>query len=301
MKISVITPSFNSAKYLKDAIESVLVQNYVNFEHIVIDAASTDGTLEILKSYSHLRWISEPDKGQSDALNKGIEMATGEIVVLLNADDYFLPNAFKQIIPYFGKGALFVVGDVEVISQYGTTKIIHPKTKFIDMLYHWEPWKHLQSNHFSSNFPINPVQYFYKKEIHNNIQFNINNHLTMDLEFLLEVAKNTQFTKIDAVLGTFRMHEATKTVKSMSFEGWDYWTTNTFSYIDNYLYQLNSDEVIQYKNAQMKGYCEQIIQKPKQFTLLMQQLSYIEKLPLLKHPLKKLLSFKKLLSLYRKY
>ena len=104
-KISVITPCFNASKYLKEAIISVLRQDYPNFEHIIVDGKSTDGTLEIIKNYNHIIWISEPDDGQSDAMNKGFHMSSGEVIVYLNADDYFLPGAFKKVIPYFEKGA----------------------------------------------------------------------------------------------------------------------------------------------------------------------------------------------------
>ena len=97
IKISIVTPSFNQGKYIQDAIESVLNQKHKNFEHIIIDACSEDQTIEILKKYPHLKWISEPDKGQSDALNKGFNKATGDIIGWLNADDIYLPNTFNII------------------------------------------------------------------------------------------------------------------------------------------------------------------------------------------------------------
>ena len=95
--ISVVTPTFNGAAYLEDAILSVKRQSGVATEHVVIDAASTDNTLEILERHPHLRWISEPDRGQSDAINKGFLMATGDLVGWLNADDYYLPGALNAI------------------------------------------------------------------------------------------------------------------------------------------------------------------------------------------------------------
>jgi len=95
--ISVVTPTFNGAAYLEDAILSVRRQSGVATEHVVIDAASTDNTLEILERHPHLRWISEPDRGQSDAINKGFLMATGDLVGWLNADDYYLPGALNAI------------------------------------------------------------------------------------------------------------------------------------------------------------------------------------------------------------
>ncbi len=84
-KISIVTPTFNGAATLRETIESVLAQDYKNWEHIVMDGGSTDGTLDILRSYPHLQWISEKDEGHYHAMNKGIERASGEIIAILNA------------------------------------------------------------------------------------------------------------------------------------------------------------------------------------------------------------------------
>jgi GT2 family glycosyltransferase len=89
-KISIVTPTFNCGPFIRECIESVLSQNYQNVEHIIVDGASDDGTVEILKEYPHLRWISEPDRGEADALNKGLRMATGEIIGWLGGDDRYL-------------------------------------------------------------------------------------------------------------------------------------------------------------------------------------------------------------------
>jgi len=97
-KISVVTPTLNCAKYLRGCIESVLAQNYENFEHIIVDGASTDETIEILKDYPHVTWISEPDHGEAEALNKALAMAQGDIISWLNADDaYFGRDVFRIV------------------------------------------------------------------------------------------------------------------------------------------------------------------------------------------------------------
>jgi glycosyltransferase involved in cell wall biosynthesis len=104
MKISIVTPSFNQGQFLSDAIESVASQNYSNKEHIIIDAQSTDKTLEVIKSYEHLphlKWVSEPDQGQADAINKGFKMASGDVVAWLNADDYYLADTFSKVANIF--------------------------------------------------------------------------------------------------------------------------------------------------------------------------------------------------------
>ncbi|MGA2540425.1 MAG: glycosyltransferase family 2 protein [Verrucomicrobiota bacterium] len=96
-KISVITPSYNSATTIRETITSVLKQNYPNLEHIVVDGGSTDGSLAILQEYPHLLWVSEKDEGHYDAMNKGIKRSTGEIIGILNADDCYCENALKKV------------------------------------------------------------------------------------------------------------------------------------------------------------------------------------------------------------
>jgi glycosyltransferase involved in cell wall biosynthesis len=100
MKFSIITPSFNQGRFLPDCVESVLSQTGVEIEHIVTDAGSTDETLEVLERYPHLQWISEPDKGMSDGINKGFRKATGDWVMWLNCDDYLLPDALAKVAKF---------------------------------------------------------------------------------------------------------------------------------------------------------------------------------------------------------
>lgn len=100
-KISVITPSYNSSEYIREAIESIQIQDYDNFEHIVVDGQSTDGTLKILRDYDHLSIIAEPDEGIYDAMNKGLEQASGDLIAWLNSDDVYVDNAFSKMVSKF--------------------------------------------------------------------------------------------------------------------------------------------------------------------------------------------------------
>ena len=97
-RISVVTPSFNGAGTIRETIESVLRQDYPDLEHIVMDGGSTDATLDIVKTYPHLLWTSGKDEGHYDAMNKGIARATGDLIVILNADDCFRPGAFQAVV-----------------------------------------------------------------------------------------------------------------------------------------------------------------------------------------------------------
>ncbi len=117
-KFSVVTPSYNCAAFVRECIESVLAQGYDNFEHIVVDGASTDGTVEILKRYPHLKWISEPDRGEAEALNKGLRMVSGDIIGWLNADDCYVDGTFQKV--------------VEVMCSNPKSDLVYGKTVFID-------------------------------------------------------------------------------------------------------------------------------------------------------------------------
>lgn len=107
MKISIITVTYNSEKTLKDTLDSVLKQTYTNYEHIIVDGLSKDNTIQIIKEYEpkyngKLKYISEKDSGLYDAMNKGIKMATGNIIGILNSDDiYAHENVLKEIVEKF--------------------------------------------------------------------------------------------------------------------------------------------------------------------------------------------------------
>ena len=101
--ISIITPSFNQGQFLEETLRSVLDQRYPRLEYIVIDGGSTDGSVDIIRRYEHrlAYWVSEPDRGQAHAINKGLEKVTGDIVAFINSDDVYLPGAFSAVAAYF--------------------------------------------------------------------------------------------------------------------------------------------------------------------------------------------------------
>lgn len=121
--VSIVTPSLNQARFIEETIESVRRQDYPRIEHIVLDAGSRDGTLEVLARHPELRWISEPDAGQTHAINRGFRMAAGEILSWLNADDLLLPGAVTAVVDAFRAGAtsMMVYGDGDLIDENGRT------------------------------------------------------------------------------------------------------------------------------------------------------------------------------------
>jgi glycosyltransferase involved in cell wall biosynthesis len=122
--VSIITPSFNQASYLEQTILSVLNQDYPNLEYIIVDGGSTDGSLEIIKKYedSLAWWVSEPDQGQTDAINKGFATANGEVLGWLNSDDTYLPGAIAGAAAYLEthQNTGMVYGEADLIDESGT-------------------------------------------------------------------------------------------------------------------------------------------------------------------------------------
>jgi glycosyltransferase involved in cell wall biosynthesis len=99
--ITIITPSLNRIEYISQAVESVILQDFLSYEHIIMDGGSTDGTIEYLKNYSRLKVISQPDRGLYDAINNGIELAQGDIIGILNTDDLYEPDVFSDVAKAF--------------------------------------------------------------------------------------------------------------------------------------------------------------------------------------------------------
>lgn len=119
-RISIITPSFNQGHFIEETIQSVLSQNYPNLEYIIIDGGSTDQTVEIIQQYEDqiTYWISERDRGQTHAINKGLDRATGDILAYLNSDDYYLPGTLHKVAEYF--------------RQFPQTDLLHGRCRYVN-------------------------------------------------------------------------------------------------------------------------------------------------------------------------
>ena len=132
MKISIITTSYNSERTLRDTMDSVLRQGYTDYEYIVVDGASKDSTVDIIREYEprfegRMRWVSEPDRGIYDAMNKGIAMATGDVVGLLNSDDFYTSDDILATVAHeFLKSKTLdaIYGDVHYVDEHDVTKVV---------------------------------------------------------------------------------------------------------------------------------------------------------------------------------
>lgn len=197
--ISVITPNFNGAEYLEDAILSVRRQSGVINEHIVVDAASTDGTLELLKRHSHLRWISEPDRGQSDAINKGFLMATCDLVGWLNADDYYLPHGLEAI-------ARAAVQHPEADVLYGDCIFVDPEGRVVrsKVEHEFDPQVLL---YFGCYIPSTST-FFRRRLIEQGLLLDCDYRVAMDFEFFARLARlGCRFHYVPRFIAAFRWHE----------------------------------------------------------------------------------------------
>lgn len=179
MRVSIITVSYNSDKTIEDAIKSVLSQTYPDIEYIIVDGGSIDGTIEIVNKHRDkiAKFVSEPDKGIYDAMNKGIKLAAGEIVGILNSDDFYADeNAVKKIVEAIEKGKADVCwGDLVYVAKNNTDKIIR----------FWKSSKYQEGKFRRGWHPPHPT-FFVKKHIYEKYGvFNLDLKIAADYELML--------------------------------------------------------------------------------------------------------------------
>ena len=207
-KISIITPSYNQGSFIKQTIDSVLDQNYPNLEYWVIDGGSTDETIKILKSYGgKIKWISEKDKGQTDAINKGLKKITGDIIAFINSDDYYEQNALKLVGSYFKNNPKchWLTGDYRVVDETGKIK-----RSFIP--WYKNMWKKLPTRVFLpiTNYISQPSTFWSRQAFENVGYFNEKLRYTMDYEYWLRLMKGHKLNIVSDVLSNFRVHKNSK-------------------------------------------------------------------------------------------
>lgn len=203
-KLSVVTPSFNQVDFIEETIRSVLLQDYPNIEYNVIDGGSTDGSVDIIEKYEKWLdyWVSEPDNGQSHAINKGWNQSSGEILAWLNSDDVYQPGALSQAAAYLTKHQTvgMVYGNCDMIDQTGKTTGVCPTMAF-DL-------KALVCNQW---FISQPATFFRKTAVEKAGKIDESLHLVMDWEYFLRIAFNDIVTYLPVDVAKFRVWEDAKT------------------------------------------------------------------------------------------
>ncbi len=207
-KISIIIPSYNMVDFIEETIQSIINQGYPNYECIVMDGGSDDGTLDILKKYDNdIVWVSEKDKGQSEAINKGLKRATGEILAYLNADDAYESGCFHKIAALFEKNpsAKWVYGKCRIIDETG-----HEIRRLINNYrYFWQK-RYSYNRLLVLDFIAQPAV-FWRKELTEEIGlFNVEQHLSMEYEYWLKAGDKYDPVFIDEYLARFRIHGSSK-------------------------------------------------------------------------------------------
>lgn len=207
MTLSIVTPSFNQGQFIERTIQSVLSQSLSEkLEYVVVDGGSTDETLSILKKYSsQLTFVSEKDKGQTDAVNKAIKMTTGDIIGWLNSDDIYYPNAFATVQKYFNDHP-----EIDVL--YGKANHIDKNNDILEP-YYTEKWNSERLKEIC--YICQPAVFFRRSIITHFGALNEQLQYCMDYEFWLRLSKaGVKFLHVDAVLAGSRLHEDTKTLGS---------------------------------------------------------------------------------------
>jgi glycosyltransferase involved in cell wall biosynthesis len=200
--VSVVTPSLNQGAYIEDAIRSVLEQDYPHVEHIVVDGGSADGTLDVLRRYPTLRWISEPDHGQADAVNKGFALAHGEIFGWLNSDDLYLPGAIAAAVDVLLQtGSGLVHGGWRQIDEHGAV-IGDVPVKPFDL--------RKQLDH--ANAVAQPGALFTREAFETVGGLDVSYRYAMDYELFLRIGARFDVCHVDRLLAAYRYHPASKTV-----------------------------------------------------------------------------------------
>jgi glycosyltransferase involved in cell wall biosynthesis len=179
MKFSIITVSYNSCTTIRDTINSVLTQHYPDIEYLIIDGGSTDGTLDIIQSFSqaNIKWISEPDQGIYDAMNKGLQMATGDIIGILNSDDFYVDSTIidKVADTFKQTNTESAYGDLAYIDGINSNKILR----------YWRSGIYRQDSFLQGWMPPHPT-FFVKKQVYQKYKaFDLRLKSAADYELML--------------------------------------------------------------------------------------------------------------------
>ena len=203
MKVTVITPSYNQGKYIKRTIDSVLSQGIQDLEYIVMDGGSTDETLDILKTYKNqIIWRSERDKGQTDAVNKGLRLATGEVIGWLNSDDIYYPGAVSKVMKIFEDHP-------EINVVYGNANHIREDDSVIEE-YYTEDFNYERLKEVC--FICQPALFFRKTMVEKYGYLDEKLQYCMDYDYWLRLGKYENFYRLNELLAGSRLYDDNKTL-----------------------------------------------------------------------------------------
>ncbi len=202
MKVSIITVSYNSEKTIRDTIKSVLSQKYTNIEYLIVDGGSTDGTVNILKEYEpffkgRLKWVSEPDKGLYYAINKGINNVTGELVNILNSDDFYIDSEVIELVVKTIKSQNVdsIYSDLYIVDPINTNKIIRNCT-----------YKNFKKGDFFKGWHPPHPSFFVKKKIYDNLgNFDTTFKIAADYDFMLRAFEVNNISSVYLSTHTIKM------------------------------------------------------------------------------------------------
>ena len=212
-RISIITPSFNQVAFIERTISSVLGQHYPNLEYIIIDGGSTDGTVDIIRKFEAklAYWVSEKDRGQSHAINKGLKLATGDIIGYLNSDDYYLDGVFEHVAEAYRADPSIDLwhGRCRIVDQYGAKvdERVGSIKRYDEILDLWDVWWKRR------NF-VQP-EVFWTRRIGEKVgSFREDLHWVMDYEYWLRIlAAGGNVGFIDSELAAFRLQPNQKSTQ----------------------------------------------------------------------------------------
>ncbi len=210
-KVSIVTPSYNQADFIEETIRSMLLQGYPNLEYIIIDGNSSDGSVDIIRKYEPWLsyWVSEPDRGQTHAVNKGFARGTGEILAWLNSDDTYEPGAIAAVAQRMSSDPSVDVlyGNVKITDEIGTTLTEVRSVPFHPRAFLYE------TVHIVAQSAV-----FWRRQLQLNVgNVNENLHYSMDRELLIRFMENgAKFSFLRQVLGTYRCHRQAKTSSDRS-------------------------------------------------------------------------------------
>ena len=188
-RLTVITPSFNQGRFIEETIRSVLQQGYPNLEYIIVDGGSTDNTLEILRKYEDrlAYWVSEPDRGQSHALNKGLSRATGDIIGWLNSDDMYTDGCFRKVVEAFA-------GEPDAVLLHGNRILLDENSQV-------SGWARLPAfDPERTGYVIASETAFWRRAATADLEFKEHLHFAMDQEFFGRLYHVGKLLKLDAFL-----------------------------------------------------------------------------------------------------